>query len=131
MHENKPTELFVDTLNGSLEESFAGFTRRHAVVVSRRHIPTYKAQPFGQRAQGVLAAPRSVSSGALLGSFAGLVFEMTAQSWRVERRRVTLGTVPSGSAASALRGIRGSPAGAGPTPPTALRTARFGLYVNV
>lgn len=117
------------TLDGSLKEGFAGLTRCHAVVVARRHVSTHQTQPLGQRAQRVLAAARSISSGALFRPITSFVFEVAAQSWRVERRGVTFGAVSPGS--PALRGVRGGPAGAGPTSPASFRTAGFCLYVDV
>lgn len=117
------------TLDGSLKERFAGFARGDAIVVARRHVPTHQTQALGQRAERVLAAARSVPSRALLRPLAALVFEVAAQSWRVERRRVAFGAVSPGS--PALRGVRRGPAGAGPTSPAPFRTAGFCLYVDV
>lgn len=119
------------TLDGSLEECFAGLAWCHAIVVTRGHISTNQTQPLGQRAQRVLASPCTVSSGALLRTVAALVFEVAAQSWRVEWRGVTFSAVSSGSSASALRGVWGGSSRAGPTSPASFWTARFGLYVDV
>lgn len=117
------------TLDGSLKECFAGFTRCHAVVVARRHIPTHQTQPLGQRAQRVFAAARAVPSGALFRPLTTFVFEVAAQCRRVERRGVTFGAISPGS--PALRGVRRGPAGAGSTSPASFRTAGLCLYVDV
>lgn len=77
--------LTTHTLDGPLEERFASFAGRHAIVVTRGHVAAHQTQPLGQRAQRVLAAAGSISGGALLCSVAGLVFKVAAQSWRVQR----------------------------------------------
>lgn len=117
------------TLDGSLKECFAGLARCYAVVVAWRHIPTHQTQPLGQRAQRVLAAARSISSGALFRPIATFVFEVAAQGWRVQWRGVSFNAVSSGS--PALRGIRRGPTGAGSTSPASFGAAGFCLYVDI
>lgn len=117
------------TLDGSLKECFAGLARCYTVVVAWRHIPTHQTQPLGQRAQRVLAAARSISSGALFRPIATFVFEVAAQGWRVQWRGVSFNAVSSGS--PALRGIRRGPTGAGSTSPASFGAAGFCLYVDI
>lgn len=48
------------TLYGSLEERFARFARRHAIVIPRGDVPTHQAEPLGHGIQHVFAPPRGV-----------------------------------------------------------------------